>query len=179
VTPDSACTPPSGSRPAHRPVAAEQAELDAIAAHIPRRDHSRVLDIGCGIGRIAGPLATRGYTVTGVDVSVAALSVARERAPGPWYVAIDQRHIGHMRWEFDAVLVIWNSLGFVDRAADLETVAGVARVLRPGGKVLFDMYHSTGWLRSARNDRGCWPSYVSTCYDPAITGERVGRTGGR
>jgi len=30
-----------------------------------------------------------------------------------------------MRWEFDVVLVIWNSLGFVDRAADLETVAGL------------------------------------------------------
>ena len=132
---------------AHRPAADERAELDAITSHIPRADYPRVIDIGCGVGHIAGPLAARGYAVTGVDISLAALSIARDRAPGPRYVAIDQRHIDRMRWEFDAVLVIWNSLGFVDRAADLETVAGLTAVLRRGGKVLFDMYHPD-WMRN-------------------------------
>ncbi len=145
----------------HRPVEAERAEFVAIASHIPLRDYPRVLDIGCGVGRIAGPLAARGYTVTGVDVSLPALSVARERAPGPQYIALDQRHVGRMRWEFDAVLVIWNSLGFVDRAADLETVAGFAAVLRPGGKVLFDMYHPD-WMRDyARSAATAAPQPVS------------------
>ena len=137
---------------AHRPVEAERAELDAITAHFPRPDYPREIDIGCGVGRIAGPLAARGYIVTGVDISVEALSVARERAPGPQYVAIDQRHVGRMRWEFDAALVIWNSLGFVDRSADLDTVAGLTAILRRGGKVLFDMYHPD-WMR-ARQLRG-------------------------
>jgi hypothetical protein len=54
-------------------------------------------------------------------------------------------------------LFMWNSLGFVGRGADLETVAGVARVLRPGGKVVFDLYHPD-WLRRTERfgkpDRG-------------------------
>ena len=53
---------------ATRDATAEHAELEAIIAHIPRPDYSRVLDVGCGVGRIAGPLAARGYVVTGVDV---------------------------------------------------------------------------------------------------------------
>ena len=131
---------------ARRAPAADGDELEAITAHIPRPAYSRVIDIGCGTGRIAGPLATRGYAVTGIDINPRALRIAQDRAPGPWYVALDQRDVGSMRWHFDAVLVLWNSLGFVDRTADLETVVGLTAILSRGGKVLFDMYHPD-WVR--------------------------------
>jgi 2-polyprenyl-3-methyl-5-hydroxy-6-metoxy-1,4-benzoquinol methylase len=39
-----------------------------------------LLDAGCGYGRIAIPLARSGYEVTGLDLSDALLSAARERA---------------------------------------------------------------------------------------------------
>jgi SAM-dependent methyltransferase len=124
----------------------ETTEIEAITAQIPRAGYPRVLEVGCGIGRTAGPLAARGYEVTGIDISPAALSMAAQRAPGPRYLALDQRHVGHMRWTFDAILVLWNSFGFVDQATDLETMAGMATILRPGGKVLFDMYHPE-WMQ--------------------------------
>lgn len=127
------------------PASINDADLDGIAAVLPCGEHARLLDIGCGIGRIAGPLAARGYTVTGIDVSLDALRIARQAHPAVRYVGLDQRHIGTMRWVFDGALFLWNSLGFVDRDADLETLAGVAGAVRRGGKVVFDMYHPD-WL---------------------------------
>jgi len=65
-------------------------------------------------------------------------------------VALDQRHVGRLRWTFDAALVMWHSLGFAGRAADLETLAGLAGVLRPGGRLAIALFHPV-WLQ--RNER--------------------------
>lgn len=127
-----------------------EAEIAAIAALLPVAAHPRLLEVGCGTGRIAGPLAARGYRVTGLDVSMDALRTALRRAPGPRYVALDQRHVGRMRWVFDGALVLWNSIGFVGRDADLETLAGLTKSVRSGGRVVLDLYHPD-WLR--RNER--------------------------
>jgi SAM-dependent methyltransferase len=91
-------------------------ELDGIARMLPRNQYPRLLDVGCGIGRISGPLHTRGYAVTGLDVNVDALRTASRQASGPRYIALDQRHVDRLRWTFDGALVLWNSLGFVGRA---------------------------------------------------------------
>lgn len=123
------------------------AEVDAICGLLPLEAHRRILDIGCGDGRIAAPLQERGYRVTGLDANVDVLRAARRRAPEVRHVALDQRHVGRMRWGFDGALVLWNSLGFADRAADLETLRGVRAVLRPGGRLLLDLYHPD-WLRA-------------------------------
>lgn len=136
------------------PAAIIATELDGIGRVLPRAAYPRLLDVGCGIGRIAGPLAARGYAVTGLDISVAALRDARQRHPGPRYVALDQRHVGHMPWVFDGALVLWNSLGFAGRGADLDMMAGLARVVRRDGRVVLDLYHPE-WL--ARNDKSGEP----------------------
>jgi SAM-dependent methyltransferase len=120
-------------------------EIEGIVSALPIEQYRRVLDVGCGIGRIAGPLSLRGYAVTGVDIHVDALRKARRLAPRLRYVALDQQHIGRLRWVFDAALVLWNSLGFVGRPVDREMLAGCAAVLRPGGKVILDLYHPE-WL---------------------------------
>jgi SAM-dependent methyltransferase len=127
------------------PASIIDAEIAGIASVLPIEQYQRVLDVGCGIGRIAGPLSLRGYAVTGVDINVDALLQAHRSSPRPRYVALDQRHIGRMCWGFDAALVLWNSLGFVGRTVDRETLAGCAEVLRPGGKVILDLYHPE-WL---------------------------------
>jgi len=121
-------------------------EVEGVVSVCPKREFPRLLEIGCGTGRISGPLASFGYQVVGLDVNVEALRTAQRRAPGPRYVALDQRHVGSMRWTFDAVLILWNSMGFSTRHNDIETLRGVAQVLRPGGKAVLDLYHPD-WLR--------------------------------
>lgn len=139
------------------PPAIVEREIEAIVSILPIEDYRRVLDVGCGIGRVTGPLSSRGYAVVGLDINVDALRSAKFRAPAADYVALDQQHLGCMRWQFDGALFMWNSVGFVGRDTDLKTLSGVARVLRPSGRVIFDLYHP-GWLqqneRSGEPDRG-------------------------
>lgn len=136
------------------PASIIQTEIDGIRALVPRKEFPRVLDIACGVGRVTGPLCDAGYSVTGLDIHVGALREARRVAPHAAYVALDQRHVGQLRWRFDVALLMWNSLGFVGRAADLEMLHALGTVIRPGGKVIFDLYHPE-WLR--RNDRAGAP----------------------
>ena len=136
------------------PASINDADLSGIAATLPLDRYPRILDVGCGSGRIAGPLSARGYAVTGLDISIEALLMAKRRAAGPSYIALDQRHIGRMRWVFDGALFLWNSLGFVGPSTDVETLAGVAAAVRPGGKIVFDLYHPD-WLQ--RNEQSRQP----------------------
>lgn len=136
------------------PASIIETDLNGIGDVLPLDQYPRIVDVGCGIGRIAGPLCWRGYAVTGLDINLDALFAARRRAPDGRYVALDQRHVGRMRWSFDAALLLWNSIGFVGRNTDFETMAGLAEVIRRGGKVVLDLYHP-GWLQ--RNQRSGEP----------------------
>ena len=127
------------------PETATHADLTGISSACPKQDYPRLLELGCGTGRVAGPLAKLGYQVTGLDINPEALLTARRNASGPQYIVLDQQYVGRMDWQFDAAIVLWNSLGFVDRSTDLSTLTGLAKVVRPGGKLILDLYHP-GWL---------------------------------
>ena len=92
---------------------------------------ARVLDAGCGAGRVAQRLAEEGYVVTGVDADPAMVEVARERAPGvDWRVAdLAGLDLGS---SFDLVVMAGNVVPFVE--ADLEAVCTrLASHLEPRG----------------------------------------------
>lgn len=127
------------------PEANTAGEVDLVARHAPPERFPRLLDIACGIGRTTGPFAALGYQVTGIDASVEGLRQARKATPDGRFVALDFRHVGHLRWQFDVVTNFWNSLGFATPDDDAEMFDGVRRILRPGGRFLLDLYHPD-WL---------------------------------
>lgn len=101
-----------------------------------------VLDLGCGQGRHAIPLAERGYAVTGLDLSATMLQRARRFA--------DERGVG-VRWlerrmedleglgPFDAVVCLYTVLGFYGDEGDLAVLRAVHDVLAPGGVLGLDV----------------------------------------
>jgi 2-polyprenyl-6-hydroxyphenyl methylase/3-demethylubiquinone-9 3-methyltransferase len=103
----------------------------------------RVLDAGCGGGLVARELAAAGAEVVGVDRSLGSLGVAR-RAVGRRFVPAQGRleRLPFADGSFHAVV----AADVLEHLPDLPAaVAELARVLAPGGGMVFDTVNRTPW----------------------------------
>lgn len=102
---------------------------------------ARILDVPCGQGRHAHLLAEAGFDVLGVDYSADLLAAAKKRGTGPRlrYLRADMRRLpARFSGKFDAVVNLFTSFGFfADPRDDARTVAEFARVLKPGGTLIW------------------------------------------
>ena len=115
----------------------------------------RVLEPGCGTGRVLIPLARAGHQVTGLDASPHMLAVAREKlaSAGPAVAARVRLVEADMR-SFDlgerfdfAVIAVRSFAYLLARSDQQEALSGVAAHLRPGGLLALDLLHpSPAWL---------------------------------
>jgi ubiquinone/menaquinone biosynthesis C-methylase UbiE len=122
--------------------AGEQALAAALLAGYPQGGD--LLDVPCGFGRHAIPLARAGYRVTGIDRSQALLDEARRRAgdgPAPEFVRADYRDLPFADASFDAALNLFTSIGFLGDEEDTRALAEIGRVLRPGGRLVIETMH--------------------------------------
>ncbi|MFI6983880.1 class I SAM-dependent methyltransferase [Embleya sp. NPDC050154] len=98
---------------------------------------ARVLDAGCGTGRIAIELARQGHEVVGVDLDASMLAEAEAAAPGLTWVLddladLEPRALGG-RGSFDLVVAAGNVMIFLAPGTEAEVVRALATMLRPGG----------------------------------------------
>jgi demethylmenaquinone methyltransferase/2-methoxy-6-polyprenyl-1,4-benzoquinol methylase len=94
---------------------------------------ARVLDVAAGTGDLAIEVARRGAEVIGTDFSDGMLDIARRKAPQLDWRHADALALPFADGEFDAATVGFGARNF----ADLERgVAEMARVVRPGGRVV-------------------------------------------
>lgn len=114
----------------------------ALFARLADGGWRRVLELGCGTGRVAVALARRGLTVTGVDVSPAMLAIARERAGGTAGLSLIEADMCTLDLgeRFDAVIVPLGGLQHLeDVDAVVEAMAVIARHLAPEGLAVIDV----------------------------------------
>lgn len=125
-------------------------EAEALAALLSRHgapDDGEILDLACGFGRTAIPLAQVGYRVTGFDLSPLLLEQAQEAASETGLALEFCR--GDMRqlpaaWSgrFDALINVFTAFGYFEAPEDNQQVlAEVTRVLKPGGLFIIDLSH--------------------------------------
>jgi SAM-dependent methyltransferase len=114
----------------------ELLELDASSTGM------RILDLACGFGRHANRLAALGHSVVGVDLMPGFLEIARERAAEMGvevdYRQGDMRQLGFVE-EFDRVLLLFTSFGYFDDEGNERVMENMARALKPGGLLGFDI----------------------------------------
>jgi SAM-dependent methyltransferase len=120
---------------------------------------ARILDVPCGYGRYAVPLAQRGFRVTAIELNPALLEMARQAAASRG-VAVnfrceDMRGLAK-RARFDAVLNLFG-FGYFGDEEDLRMLVRFRQALRPGGKLLFGFYNRDWFPRNFR-PRGRWPA---------------------
>ncbi|WP_409055534.1 class I SAM-dependent methyltransferase [Streptomyces sp. SYP-A7185] len=132
---------------------AQTAEVVARSPLLGFPPGSRVLDLCCGPGLYLVPLAHRGYTVTGVDLSAELLKRARAVCED---AAVDVRLIRadmltHVEPEsYDVVLNVFTSFGYFDDARDnVRVLRNAYESLVPGGRLLIDVMGKevlAGWI---------------------------------
>jgi SAM-dependent methyltransferase len=119
----------------------------------------RLLDLGCGTGNHALPLAQQGYEVVGVDCSSEMLTRAREKARS-WQVsgnAIFYQHdicSIHLTQSFDACLMMFAVLGYQLKNQDVVAALCTARKhLRQDGLLIFDVWYGPAVLHQGPSQR--------------------------
>ena len=122
----------------------ETAASDAsdVASLLDLPSGAAILDLGCGPGRYALPLAAAGFQVTGVDRTVPFLDEARSRAASAGLevdlVESDMRTF-RRTGAFDAAISMLTSFGyFEDPGDDIRVLENVLDSLKPGGILLID-----------------------------------------
>jgi glycogen(starch) synthase len=124
---------------------------DAVLSQFAAGPRRRIVDVGGGYGRLAGPLAAR-HDVTLVDVSPEMLEEAGRRWPMLRSVEADARSLPFADGEFDALL----ALDLTPHLPDLEAgIRELARVVRSGGEVVVDTSNASPWWVPA------YPGYVN------------------
>ena len=127
-------------------LAGEARLMDALLA-----PGAKVLDAGCGPGRLGGELHRRGHQVVGVDVDSALIEAAEEDHPGPRWLVGDLAELDlHDRvpadlLPFDAAVIAGNVLTFVAEDTEQQVLRRVAAHVRPDGPVVIGFGTDRGY----------------------------------
>ncbi len=122
-----------------RALAAEGTDLGGearlIDAMVPRG--SRILDAGCGPGRVGAVLHACGHEVVGVDVDPELIAAAIADHVGPTWLVSDLSELDLAKQgqiaPFDAVVIAGNVLAFVASGTEQRVLTRIAQHLKPDG----------------------------------------------
>jgi SAM-dependent methyltransferase len=115
-------------------------EMDALIGQLGF-SAGRILDLGCGPGRHALPLAFQGYPVTAVDTSPSLLAELGDRC-GDLDIEIVRADMREFRrpGAFDLALIMWTSFGYFEEESDHDRVlACVSDNLAEDGRLVLDL----------------------------------------
>ncbi|MDA4117132.1 MAG: class I SAM-dependent methyltransferase [Thaumarchaeota archaeon] len=132
----------------------------------------RILEVACGTGNHTKILVSKGYRVTGVDVSEESLRIARRKVKGgARFLKGDMRDLdevlGGRAREFDAAICMFSSISYNLTISDLRrTLKGMHDHLAEGGVVIFDTHFTKKGFRDGYRGE-------STFDDGRVIGARI------
>ncbi len=128
-------------------------EADLIEELLRASGGTRVLDAGCGTGRVAIELAARGFSVVGVDADPSMLDTARAKAPQVRWIEADLVTTdAHLQETFDVVAMPGNVMIFLDPGTEAAVVEQLSARLAPAGLLVAGFALMPGRLTLQRYD---------------------------
>lgn len=134
-----------------RSMAAEGRDLDGEArfvdAMVPRG--ARILDAGCGPGRVGGRLADLGHHLVGVDIDPELIAAAERDHPGPIWLTRDLADIDlaadGIAEQFDVVVSAGNVVTFLAPATRRQVLHRLLAHLAPDGRLVIGFGADRGY----------------------------------
>jgi len=137
-------------------------ETKVVMDYLQRRGMTSgsIFELGCGSGGHAFELVSKGFDVTGVDLSDHMLDIARKRAssisgPVPSFVSGDARSV-RLGKTFDILLSLFHVASYQTSDEDIQGFFDTAaKHLKPGGVLLFDCWFGPAvlWQKPERRVR--------------------------
>jgi SAM-dependent methyltransferase len=113
-------------------------EARLVDAMVPR--NSRILDAGCGTGRLGAELAARGHDVVGVDADPELIEAAAADHPGPQWLVADLADPllldSHPQDRFAAIVVAGNVMTFLADGTHQRVLRNLRDQVEPDGVIL-------------------------------------------
>jgi len=131
-------------------------EADLVESLLREEGRTRVLDAGCGTGRVAIELARRGFSVVGVDADAPMLATARAKAPEICWLQGDLAELADLPGvddEFDLVLLAGNVMIFLSPGTEGRVLDQLAARLAPNGLMVAGFQLRRGRISLAEYDR--------------------------
>jgi SAM-dependent methyltransferase len=154
------------------------AMVDAFAEAVTSGADARVLDAGCGTGRMSRYLAEQGCLVEGIDLSPGMIAMARRDHPGLPFTVGSLTDLPYPNDRFAGVM-LWYSIIHTPPAGQACIFAEAARVLRPGGHLLIGFQSGDGTRDVAPAYRrfGHEIQLERHCYPPDQVASQIEATG--
>ena len=122
-------------------------EARTVDAMSPRG--AKILDAGCGPGRLDGYLHAQGHTVVGIDVDPALIAAAEEDYPGPRYVVGDLAEMDltehGIEDKFDVIVSAGNVIGFLAPSTRVEVLRRFGTHLADEGRAIIGFGAGRGY----------------------------------
>ena len=116
-----------------------------------------ILDHGCGQGRHCSQLTEDGFSVIGFDYSKTLLNLAiREKNVRNLvipYIRGDMLYLPIKDSLFDWALSLFGSFGYLSDRENVEVLSEIRRVLKPGGKLVLDIWNKDAVLKKYGDDQ--------------------------
>lgn len=113
-------------------------EARLIDAMAPRG--ARILDAGCGPGRVGGFLAEAGHDVVGVDVDPVLIEAAEHDHPGPRWLVGDLAELDlparGIAEQFDVIVSAGNVMTFLAPSTRVQVLSRLKAHLKPEGRAV-------------------------------------------
>ena len=127
--------------------------INTLCDKLQLHPHSKIWDLACGMGRHSIALNTKGFDVTGTDLSANSINEALKSSNATLdFYLHDMRHPFRVNY-FDVTLNLFTSLGyFVNYKDNYQVFKNVYAALKPGGLFVIDFFNSNKVIASFHSE---------------------------